>query len=582
MSGIRTRAVTARAVTARAVTARAVTARAVTARAVTARARRTTSAGARWYSRLGRIAGVIAGSVLLHGCGRTVSTPPATRRPEPVAPMMMPAAVADAPPSLRETVQQLGDSAIGAPMWRHARWGMLVVDVTSGDTLLSRDAGRLFMPASNQKLLTAAVSMQTLGPDYRWRTPVLLRGQQRGDTWIGDVLVAGSGDPSISDALRDGHAMSAFEPVVTALRARGIRRVRGDVLPIGDAFSGPPLGYGWEVDDFDSPYGAAVDELMFNEGLLTLRVYGGSKVGAPVRVVRAPTATFPTLNVRAETRAVVDRRERIRAAYDSVGVTVEITGAIAVGDSAILSLAYRHPGDAFRAALREHIAASAVTLAPRLRERSRTRGRTRGRTTADSAKEFAVDTLVVLQSLPLRDVLPRMQKPSQNQIAELLFRTNGLQVSGDGSADSARAVGARTLASFGVAPDDIAYRDGSGLSRHDYLTPRAVVQVLDAMRRSPWFEVYRNALPLAGVDGTIANRMKGTAAAGNAQAKTGTVDKARALSGYVTTADGHLVLFSLLCNNYTVANREVERVQDLLVTTIAASRAGSVGVARER
>jgi len=155
-------------------------------------------------------------------------------------------------------------------------------------------------------------------------------------------------------------------------------------------------------------------------------------------------------------------------------------------------------------------------------------------------------------------------------------------VSGDGSADSARAVGVRTLAGLGVDASEIAYRDGSGLSRHDYLTPRAIVKVLDAMRRSAWFDVYRDALPLAAVDGTIANRMKGTAAAGNAHAKTGTVDKARALSGYVTTADGHLVLFSMLCNNYTVANQEIERVQDLLVATIAASRVGSGGDIRGR
>jgi D-alanyl-D-alanine carboxypeptidase/D-alanyl-D-alanine-endopeptidase (penicillin-binding protein 4) len=130
-------------------------------------------------------------------------------------------------------------------------------------------------------------------------------------------------------------------------------------------------------------------------------------------------------------------------------------------------------------------------------------------------------------------------------------------------------VGARTLAEWGVTSTDAAYRDGSGLSRHDYLTPRAVVKVLDAMRRSPWAQLYRDALPVAGVDGTIGNRMRGTPAQGNAQAKTGTLDKARALSGYVTTADGHLVLFSLLANNFTVPTREVERVQDLLVSTLA-------------
>jgi D-alanyl-D-alanine carboxypeptidase/D-alanyl-D-alanine-endopeptidase (penicillin-binding protein 4) len=112
------------------------------------------------------------------------------------------------------------------------------------------------------------------------------------------------------------------------------------------------------------------------------------------------------------------------------------------------------------------------------------------------------------------------------------------------------------------------------------VTPRALVRVLDAMRRSPAFATYRDALPVAGVDGTLRTRMRGTPAAGNARAKTGTVDKARSLSGYVTTADGRLLMFSLLCNNFTVPNREVERVQDLLVATLAGGQLAAASTGR--
>lgn len=530
---------------------------------------------------------IVTLALSVSACARRAVAPVGAHRPEPVAPSMtvatqpvtMPPAVVRTPPTLGETVRHIADSATTAPMWRTARWGLLVVDVTSGDTLISHDADRMFMPASNQKLLTAAVAMQQLGPDYRWRTPVMLRGRQRGDTWYGDVLVSGSGDPTFSNVMRGGVAASAFDTVVTALNARGIKRVVGDVAAFGDAFTGVTTGFGWQADDFDEAYSAAVDELFYNEGELTVRVFGGAKDGAPVRVVRLPTSSYPALSIKVETRAPATRADRLQAAYDSVGGTLLLTGNVAVGDSASVTVAYRHPADAFRAALRERLVAGGVRMvAPPSRKLSR-----REQAKADSVNSLAPsDTVVVLVSPPLRDVLPKMQKPSQNQIAELLFRTSGRVASGDGSADSARAVGVRTLAGFGVGADEIAYRDGSGLSRHDYLTPRAVVKVLDAMRRSQWFDVYRDALPLAGVDGTIANRMKGTAAAGNAHAKTGTVDKARSLSGYVTTADGHLVLFSMLCNNYTVANREIERVQDLLVATIAASRVGSGGDTRGR
>jgi D-alanyl-D-alanine carboxypeptidase/D-alanyl-D-alanine-endopeptidase (penicillin-binding protein 4) len=118
----------------------------------------------------------------------------------------------------------------------------------------------------------------------------------------------------------------------------------------------------------------------------------------------------------------------------------------------------------------------------------------------------------------------------------------------------------------------VAVRDGSGLSRHDYVTPEALVRVLAAMRRDSAFRVFYDALPVAGVDGTIAGRMKGTPAAGNVRAKTGTIDRARSLSGYVTTADGELLVFSMLCNNFSVPIRAVDRVQDVLLAYLAAMR----------
>jgi D-alanyl-D-alanine carboxypeptidase/D-alanyl-D-alanine-endopeptidase (penicillin-binding protein 4) len=130
----------------------------------------------------------------------------------------------------------------------------------------------------------------------------------------------------------------------------------------------------------------------------------------------------------------------------------------------------------------------------------------------------------------------------------------------------------RQIAQWGVVPSEAVIRDGSGLSRYDYISPRTVVRILDAMRRSPHFRVYYDALPIAGIDGTIRNRMKGTPAAGNVHAKTGSVALSRSLSGYVTTANGRLLVFSLLSNNWTVPVREVERVQDTIGARLAAMR----------
>ncbi|MFO0073324.1 MAG: D-alanyl-D-alanine carboxypeptidase/D-alanyl-D-alanine-endopeptidase, partial [Gemmatimonas sp.] len=239
-----------------------------------------------------------------------------------------------------------------------------------------------------------------------------------------------------------------------------------------------------------------------------------------------------------------------------IGRALIVSGTLALGDSARFTVAYRHPNDAVVAAFTESLAERGITVQQKRLARRDTASR-------------ALDTLAVITSPPFADVLRRMEKPSQNQMAELFFRTVALQQTGNGSADSAQAVGARALAAWGVTANDAAYRDGSGLSRHDYVTPRAIVKVLDAMRRSPHFTLFRDALPIAGVDGTIRSRMRGTPAEGNVRAKTGTLDKARALSGYATTANGRVLLFSMMMNNFTVPTREVERVQDLLAAMLA-------------
>jgi len=236
---------------------------------------------------------------------------------------------------------------------------------------------------------------------------------------------------------------------------------------------------------------------------------------------------------------------------------VTITGQMYVNDSTTLDVAYRDPGLAYLYALRKTLADQALTV----------EGGLDPRPPRDTAAQL--DTLFVLKSPPLREVLPALEKPSQNQIAEILLKTLGLERTGFGTADSGRAVIERQLAGWGIAPTSFAVRDGSGLSRHDYIAPDAIVRVLDAMRKSPNFAVFRDALPLAGVDGTIANRMRGTAAAGNVHAKTGFVDKARSLSGYVTTANGRLLIFSLLCNNWTTSSREVDQVADAIAVRLA-------------
>jgi D-alanyl-D-alanine carboxypeptidase/D-alanyl-D-alanine-endopeptidase (penicillin-binding protein 4) len=183
-----------------------------------------------------------------------------------------------------------------------------------------------------------------------------------------------------------------------------------------------------------------------------------------------------------------------------------------------------------------------------------------------------MDTLFVLVSPPLREILPALMKPSQNQIAEILLRTIGLERGGLGTADSARKIVGQQLLAWGVQPDGFVIRDGSGLSDQDLLTPETIVRVLDRIQRDTAFATYYNAMPIAGVDGTIDTRMKGTPAEGNVHAKTGTLAKARSLSGYVTSADGERLIFSILANNTTTPGSAVTHVADEIAASLAAYR----------
>ena len=461
------------------------------------------------------------------------------------------------PSPARVTVRSLRadiDSMLGAPEFRNAHWGVLIVDPAAGDTLYSREAGKLFMPASNMKLVTGAVALARLGPDWRFRTVLATTGGVEGDALVGDLVVVGRGDPSASVHMA-GDAMLAVRAAADSLAARGIRRITGTIRRGPDYFPGSTLGYGWAVDDLDYPYGAGVDELYFNEGFAALVVTGGDSVGTAPRVAVLPVSGFPAVRVAART----DTAGRgLSVTKDTLGGGVILAGSIAPGRTDTVEITYADPGEAYLAALRAALDERGIAV------------RDWGRTPARVETMEGLDTLAVLESPPLRAILPAMLKPSQNQIAEILFRTLALEATGTGDPDSARRVVERQLAAWGIDSSGYVIRDGSGLSRHNYLAPNTLVRILDRMRADPAADVFRDALPIAGVDGTIASRMRGTPAEGNLRAKTGTIDKARSLSGSVTTADGRVLLFSLLANNFTTPVSAATRVQDQIGARLAA------------
>jgi D-alanyl-D-alanine carboxypeptidase/D-alanyl-D-alanine-endopeptidase (penicillin-binding protein 4) len=383
---------------------------------------------------------------------------------------------------------------------------VLIVNSRTGDTLYSKNAGKLFMPASNMKIITSAAALTLLGPDYRYRTTFLTDGEIRDSLLDGNLLVIGRGDPTVSDRMR-GTATTVMDALADSLRAHRIRQISGSLARVGNAFPDSIYGYGWEWDDLGEYYGAGVDELIFNEGM-------------------APTKLRPPPDT----------------ARDS-----------------LYSGPAKNPAKAYLDAFHDALVRKSIRMDGVVRD-------------SILPTPLKMDTLFVLVSPPLREILPALMKPSQNQIAEILLRTIGLERGGLGTADSGRKIVGQQLLAWGVQPDGFVIRDGSGLSDQDLLTPETIVRVLDRIQRDTAFAAYYNAMPIAGVDGTIDTRMKGTPAEGNVHAKTGTLAKARSLSGYVTAADGERLIFSILANNATTPGSEVTRVTDEIAVALAAYR----------
>ncbi len=401
------------------------------------------------------------------------------------------------PGSSRAELRHLIDSLTTQTEFRNAEWGVLIVNPRTGDTLYSKNAGKLFMPASNMKIITSAAALTLLGPDYAYKTTFLADGPVHDSLLDGNLLVIGRGDPTISDNMR-GFATTAMDALADSIRAHGIRQITGS-LSIH--------GYGWEWDDLGEYYGAGVDELIFNEGM-------------------APTTPRPPPDT--------------------------------VRDS-LYSGPAKDPATAYLNAFNDALLRKQITVEAGVMD-------------SILPTPFKMDTLFTFVSLPMRSIIPALMKPSQNQIAEILLKTIGLERGGMGTADSARKIVGQQLLAWGVRPDGFVIRDGSGLSRHDLVSPETLVRVLDRIQQDTAFAVYYNAMPIAGVDGTLKDRMKGTPAEGNVHAKTGSISAARSLSGYVTTSDGERLIFSILANNWTTPSSAVTGIADQIAAAVAAYR----------
>jgi D-alanyl-D-alanine carboxypeptidase/D-alanyl-D-alanine-endopeptidase (penicillin-binding protein 4) len=436
-------------------------------------------------------------------------------------------------------------------------WGIEIRSLATGETLYSLNAGKLLLPGSNMKIVTLAAAAATLGWNYSYRTSLFAAGPITDGVLDGDLVVVGHGDPTIDDW--DGAASALFARWAESLKGRGIRVIRGRIVGDDNAFEDDALGPGWAWDDLDRSFAAGVGALQFNQNSAQVTMTPGTLPGEAVGVTLVP------FNVPLQiVNALITGPPGVPASFSSRrrGSTLELRGTVPAGASPLVrTVAVENPTLYFVVALRDALVRNGVQVD----------GEAVDIDDLPNASAVPLTEVLTHQSAALSAVAGTMMKSSQNLYAETLLKTIGSST--PAAARLGRAAESATLRDWGLTDSDIVIADGSGLSHYNLVTAHALVALLSRMSLDPALrDAFVATLPVAGVDGSLLLRMRGTAAQGNARAKTGTLANARALSGYVRSANGEPLVFSLIANNLGGAADAVEQAMDAVVVRLAELR----------
>jgi D-alanyl-D-alanine carboxypeptidase/D-alanyl-D-alanine-endopeptidase (penicillin-binding protein 4) len=433
---------------------------------------------------------------------------------------------------------------------------VLVRSVTTGETIFARNAGKLMMPASNMKVVTLAAVAERLGWDYRFETRFVSDGAITDGTLGGDLVIVGSGDPSMNE--RHDRADKILEDVAWQLREAGIRAIEGGIVADDRLFSGAEIGGGWSWDYLQAWYAAPINALAYGENFVTVLVEPGIAVGEAARLTLVPsTSDLELLNHAITASAGTD--PTVDLARERGSRTLDVVGTIPLDSQPVRRpAAVEDPGLCFARATRDALIRHGIDV----------RGDAVEVLRSASSPPEQTRTLARVVSPPLSEIATVMMKLSHNLYAEMLLR-----VIGGGTMEGGRKAVTDVMASWKIEPQNFVIADGSGLSRYDFVTAEMLVGILEQMYRDPRHrDPFLATLPIAGVDGTLERRMRGTKAQGNLRAKTGSIANARSLSGYVRTAGGDTIAFAFLANNFTLRGAQIDEITDRAVDAMARAK----------
>ena len=453
-----------------------------------------------------------------------------------------------------------------------AQWGVAVYSLDREESLFAYNANKLYIPASNEKIITAAAALLRLGPEYRFKTRVLIEGEIDDEILRGNLIIQGFGDPTLSSRMDAGKdPFAAFRAFAGRLKAKGIKSIEGSIAGDASAFRETGYGRGWELDDLTESYAAPSGALVFNENIASFIIRPGAKAGDAAVLSGEPLPGYPRIENSVVTTgagkaaAIVVEHVPVDAGAPE---TIKISGTVPLKGQAVRrSVPIRRPVRYYLEALRRQLDREGIDVS-----------------NCDIKEDFpapkpggAVELLMTRESAPLSEIITPIMKESLNMPSETLLRALGLEIRGVGTADAGIEVVAETLETMGIRKGSYVFSDASGLSRRNLISADIFVRTLGFMHKQPTFPRYYTAMAVAGVDGTLKNRL--AELKGNIRAKTGTISGVSAISGYMRTADGEMLVFSMIANNYASRKAAAEDIQNKALLRLAAFTRKAAGAA---
>lgn len=439
----------------------------------------------------------------------------------------------------------------------NAFWSVIVRD-TTGKILEGYNFSKLIRPASNLKLLTSAAILDQLGPDYTYTTKVYGLGYQAGDTWQGDIIIRGVGDPSISGEFYREDRFHVFDKFFSALYSRGIREINGNLVGNDVFFDKKPYPEGWSWQDLSFYYGVEISALSFNNNAVDLTVYADGDIGDTPRIEWFPFDTdyVEFVNEQVITPPDSEYDEFYRRMLGSN--TIILRSKLPKGYVEKESLSINNAPLFFLDTFKKYLEDGNISL--------------NGRIIVDSQpQQWNDDQYQVLAehtSVPLRKLIRQINKGSDNFYSEMLLKTMAAEhFDAAGSTELGISLVKDFAASMQVDTTELEMEDASGMASSTLITVEDLSRMLIEMRDHPQFEVYKNSLSVSGVDGSLENRF-GKSLRGKIFGKTGYVSGVRSLSGYMKTSTGQTLVFSVVTNNYTTKTSYIDHVQEEIIQNL--------------